>query len=204
MKLSLLKYLVITSSMLLVACSTTVKNVIVSTELQMVSNNAYQQKQAELMVTDQRLAKHIVQITKDNIVTEGSKRYFAQQALKDIITRSLTNGFKTSSLQLQPNATTKIEIVIDKAIINVVEDLVKYTANNEIVLRVIAKNNHETLTKTFKRIGTSNGPFNADMAVLERDFNQKLTKLLTDIIQNNALQEFINQKNTTLVTPYTG
>ena len=99
---------------------------------------------------------------------------------------------KKNGLQLQPLAANQFDVIIDNALISVQQELVKYTAHNEIQIRVIAKNGQKTLTKTFKISGNSNGPFKADIAVLERDFNQQLAKLLTQITQNQELREFIN------------
>ena len=57
--------------------------------------------------------------------------------------------------------------------------------------RVVINNGSGTLTKSFKITGKSNGPLKADIAVLERDFNQQLAKLLTQIVQNQEIQKFI-------------
>jgi uncharacterized lipoprotein len=189
MQSTLLKLFLITSTTLLFACSTQVKHVIVNPELSTVSNNAFQQKQAQISFTDLRRTNHIVQILRAD---EAAELYSPQEPLIDIIKTSLSAGFKTSGLQLQPLAASKIEVVVDNALISVQQELVKYTASNEITLRVITKNGQKTLTKTFKISGKSNGPFSADIAVLERDFNQQLAKLLTQVTQNKELHAFIN------------
>jgi uncharacterized lipoprotein len=190
MQSTLFKLFLITSTTLLFACSTPVKHVIVNPELLTVSTNAFQQKQAQISFTDLRRANHIVQILRTNAAAE---LYSPQQPLVDIIKKSLSAGFKINGLQLQPLASKQIEVVIDNALISVQQELVKYTANNEITLRVIAKNSNKTLTKSFKISGNSNGPFSADIAVLERDFNQQLAKLLNQITQNRELRAFLNE-----------
>lgn len=189
MQSTLLTLFFITSVTLLTACSTPIKHVIVNPELRMTNSTVYQQKQAQISFTDLRKANHIVQVLRTN---EAAELYSPQQPLVDTIKASLTASFKANALQLKPLATNKIDVIIDNALINVQQELVKYTANNEIILRVIAKSGQQTLTKTFKISGNSHGPFNADIAVLERDFNQQLGKLLTQITQNKELQLFIN------------
>ena len=189
MQSTLLKLILFTSITLLFACSAKVKHIIVTPELSVSSNNAYQQKQAQINFTDLRRSNRIVQILR---IDEAAELYSPQEPLVDIINSSLSAGFKSSGLQLQPLASNKIEVFIDNAIISVQQELLKYIANNEIVMRVVVKSGQKTLTKTFKISGQSNGPFNADIAVLERDFNQQLTKLLTQITQNDELRAFIN------------
>ncbi len=184
-----LKVSAVTLSLLLTACSTPIKNVIVNPELLATNNNAYQQKQAQISFTDLRRANHVVQVLRTN---EAAELYSPQEPLVSIINSALSAGFKANGLQLQPLAANQFEIIIDNALISVQQELVKYKAHNEIQIRVIAKNGQKTLTKTFKITGNSNGPFKADIAVLERDFNQQLTKLLTQITQNKELQQFIN------------
>jgi uncharacterized lipoprotein len=189
MPLKTLKLLFISSLTMLTACSTPVKHVIINPELRVVSSNVYQQKQAQISFSDLRRANHIIQILRTD---EAAELYSPQQPLVEIIKKSLSAGFKTSGLQLQPLAANQIEVHIDSALVSVQQTLLKYTAHNEISVRVIAKNGLKTLTKTFKISGNSNGPFSADIAVLERDFNQQLTKLLTQITQNQELKQFIN------------
>jgi len=76
-------------------------------------------------------------------------------------------------------------------LISVQQEMVKYQVNNELVIRVKVNNGTQTLSNTFKVRGTSEGPLNADIAVLERDFNQQLAQLLTQVISNAEIQHFI-------------
>jgi len=185
----LTRILLITSMSFLFACSAPIKNIIVSPELAKTNGNAYHQKQVQISFTDLRRANHIVQILRAN---EAAELYSGQEPLINIINSTLSAGLKANGLQIQPLAANQLEVIIDNALISVQQELVKYKANNEIQIRVIASNGQGSLTKTFTIKGNSNGPFKADIAVLERDFNQQLAKLLTQITQNQELQQFIN------------
>ena len=189
MNSKLTQILLIALTTLLIACSSPIKHVIVNPELLITNNNAFQQKQAQISFTDLRRTSHIVQILRDN---EAAELYSPQQPLVDIVNASLSTGLKKNGLQLQPMAANQLDVIIDSALISVQQELVKYKAHNQIQIRVIAKSGQSTLTKTFKISGNSNGPFKADIAVLERDFNQQLAKLLTQITQNQELQSFVN------------
>lgn len=171
---------------ILLGCGSTIKHIIIAPELLTKSTNTYQQKQALLTFTDLRTLNHIAQIQRPN--EEVAQLYSAQEALLPIVENTLTDAFKKNGLQIAPLAINQINVIIDKALINVQQDLVKYKATNSISLRIVIKNGESTLTKNFNINGNSNGPFNADIAVLERDFNQQLSKVLQQIVQNEEIQ----------------
>jgi len=188
MKSFIIKLLVLSSSTLLLACSTPIKHVIVSPELHLGSSNAFQQKKVQLRVSDLRQASHIVQILR---IGEAAQLYSPQQAIVDVVEQSLTSAFKANGLHIKPMAANQVEVIIDNALVSVQQEMVKYSANNQMNFRVVIDNAQGSLTKSFKITGTSNGTFKADIAVLERDFNQQLAKLLTQIVENEELQQFI-------------
>ena len=66
-----------------------------------------------------------------------------------------------------------------------------YDTKSLIVLAVTINNGNNTLTKTFKRQGTSKGPLKADTAVLEQDFNQLLRLLFNDISKDSQVIDYL-------------
>ncbi len=188
MKSVIAKYLLIISTALLLACSAPLKHVIVSPELNLGSSNAYQQKQVQISFSDLRRSNHIVQILR---IDQAAELYSPQQPIVNVVEKTLTSALKAHGLEIQPLAVNQVEVIIDSALINVQQELLKYVASNEIDIRVVINNGKSTLTKSFKITGKSNGPFSADIAVLERDFNQQLAKLLSQIVQSEELQAFI-------------
>jgi len=188
MKSIIIKLLILSSTTLLLACSTPIKHVIVSPELNIANSNAFQQKQAQLRFSDLRQTSHIVQVLR---IGEAAELYSPQQAIVNVVETSLTSALKANGLQIQTLAANQVEVIIDNALISVQQEMLKYSANNQMNFRVVINNAQGSLTKSFKITGTSNGPFKADIAVLERDFNQQLAKLLTQIVENEELQQFI-------------
>lgn len=188
MKSGIIKLLLLSSTTLFLACSTPLKQVIVSPELSITSSNVFQQKQAQLSFSDLRTTSHIVQILR---IGEAAQLYSPQQSIVSIVEASLTSALKANGLQIQPLAANQVEVIIDNALISVHQDMLKYGASNQMNIRVVIKNSQGTLTKSFKVSGTNNGPLKADLAVLERDFNQQLASLLTQIVQSEELQQFI-------------
>lgn len=188
MKLLIIKILLLSSTGLFLACSTPIKQVIISPELQLGHSNTYQQKQVQISFSDVRSAKHIVQILR---IGEATELYPSQQPIVSIVDKSLSSEFTNNGLRIQSLAINHVDVIIEKALVNVQQELVKYSTSSEIVLRVIINNGQSTLTKSFKVSGTSIGSLKADIAVIERDFNQQLTQLLTQIVQSKELQKFI-------------
>jgi uncharacterized lipoprotein len=177
---------------LLTACANKPTYVVVAPDLSITnsgsSQSAYLNKQASLTITDIRSAQHVVQILRKN---EAAEVYSSQQPLNIIVEQTLTSEFKKQGLEIHSQANNDIEIIIDNGLISVQQEMLKYQANNELVIRVKINNGSQTLSNTFKVRGTSEGPLNADIAVLERDFNQQLAKLLTQIINNAEIKRFI-------------
>ncbi|MBA6292876.1 hypothetical protein H4J58_04920 [Colwellia sp. MB3u-70] len=188
MKSSVIKVLLLSATSLLFACSAPIKQVIVSPEINVGSSNAFQQKQVQLRFSDLRRSNHVVQILRAG---EATQLYSPQQRIVDIVSTALTPALIANGLKIQPLAVNQMDVIIDNALVSVQQQMLKYSASNQMIFRVVVNNGKNTLTKTFKITGTSNGPLKADLAVLERDFNQQLTELLSQIVQSEELQQFI-------------
>ncbi|MFT5295873.1 MAG: putative lipoprotein [Colwellia sp.] len=177
---------------LLTACANKPTHVVIAPDLSITNNPSnqteYQNKQASITVTDIRRAQHVVQILKED---EAAEIYSSQQPLSNIIKQTLISEFKKQGLAINAQASNAIEIIIENSLISVQQEMIKYQVNNELVIHVKVNNGEQTLSNTFKVRGTSEGPLSADIAVLERDFNQQLTKLLTQIISNVEIRNFI-------------
>lgn len=177
---------------LLTACANKPTNVVIAPDLSITnstqSQNQYQNKQASIAVTDMRSAQHVVQILRKD---EAAEIYSSQQPLNSIIKQTLTSEFKKQGLEVKDQASNTIEIIIENSLISVQQEMMKYQVNNELVIRVKVNNGKETLSNTFKVRGKSEGPLRADIAVLERDFNQQLSTLLSQIINNVEIKSFV-------------
>ncbi len=182
-------------TLLLSACSSTPKSLIIAPELITSANEQaysaiYNNKIAAIDVQDLRANRHILQILRSNKAAEIIN---SAQEIKAVIKKSLTQILTRQGLTLSDNSTQKIHLFIDSALINVQQSLVKYNANNEIVLRIEIQDQDKTLNKVFRSHGKSNGPLTADLAVLERDFNQQLAQLINQIVNDKEVQQFIKQ-----------
>ena len=183
---------VITLLTLVSACANKPSHVVISPDLSITNGTSnqqmYQNKQASITITDMRSAQHVVQIIRKD---EAAEVYSSQAPLSKIIEKTLTAEFKKQGLGINTQANNAIEIIIDNALVSVQQEMMKYQVNNQLIIRVKVNNGAQTLSNTFKVRGTSEGPLSADIAVLERDFNQQLAQLLAQVINNAEIQHFI-------------
>ena len=177
---------------LLSACANKPTHVVIAPDLSITNSPStlteYQNKEASITVTDIRRAQHVVQILRKD---EAAEIYSSLQPLSNIIKQTLISEFKKQGLAINAQANNAIEVIIENSLISVQQEMMKYQVNNELMIHVKVNNGEQTLSNTFKVRGTSEGPLSADIAVLERDFNQQLTKLLTQIINNVEIRNFI-------------
>jgi len=173
---------------LLSGCASSPSHLIIAPEITTPPISQVVQKQASLKVTDMRIANHVVQILREG---EAATLFSAQERLEDIIKYSLSKHWQQQGLFIQTSAVNSIDIEIEKALISITQEMMSYQAKSEIRLTVSINNSQQTLTSTFKNHGSSNGPFKADIAVLERNFNQRLTNLLQEILINKKINDFI-------------
>ena len=172
----------------LYGCANVPSHIIIAPEIMNASNTVQSNKKAQLDVVDMRTSNHIVQIMREG---KAAILVSAQERLENTIQDTLTKHWKNQHLTLNSNAINSITISIDKAVINVEQATLEYKVQTEIILKVVVNNGSETLTSTFKNRGNSNGPFKADIAVLERNFNERLAKLLQQIIANQKINDFL-------------
>jgi len=174
----------------LAACSTAPTHLIVAPELSSIANHHYNEKQLQLNVVDMRTSNHIVQILKEG---KAATILSSQQRLEKIINKTLTEAWKNQGITFNYLSEEKINITIDKAVISVKQSAMSYDTQSEIILQVKISNAKETLTNSFKIRSNSEGPLQADIAVLERDFNQQLSRLLSNILASKDIQTFLNK-----------
>lgn len=170
------------------SCANIPNHVIVAPDIIMSPAISYHNKQAQLDVIDMRTASHVVQIMREG---EAATLIPAQERLADTIKNNLSKHWQEQGLIINDSAINSINISIEKAIISVSQATMEYTAQTEIALKITVNNGSQTLTSTFKNRGNSDGPLQADIAVLERNFNQRLANLLQQILVNKKINDVL-------------
>ena len=170
------------------ACSSAPSHLIVAPDVAVSTHLISENKHAQLTVTDMRTSNHIVQILKED---EAATILSSQERLENIIKKNLSDNWQKQGLTIAALAATSININIEKAVISVEQKTMKYNTQSEIIINVTINNGEQTLTNTFKNRGNSEGALQADIAVLERDFNQNLNALLLSILNSKDIKAFL-------------
>jgi len=170
------------------ACANLPSHLIVAPDIMVTPAINHNNKQAQLNVVDMRTVNHIVQILRKG---EAATLLSAQERLDETIRNNLATHWEKQGLSIQSNGINTINIAIEKAVISVSQETMKYKVQTEIVLKVTVSNGEKTLTTTFNNRGNSNGPLQADIAVLERNFNHRLATLLQQILASEKISNFL-------------
>ena len=179
------------------SCADNPSHLILAPELNLPTVIKYHNKQAQFNVTDLRTARHIIQVLHQG---DAAELITSQQTLSDIIKQVLTKEFENQGLNfdadivnqaVKQTVNNKIDIIIDKALISVKQDTLFYEVKSNISVRIKVKNNQQTLTKTFNSSNNNTGSLTADVAVLERNFNQQLSNTLINLLIDDEVTQFI-------------
>jgi|ETNmetMinimDraft_8_1059916.scaffolds.fasta_scaffold02871_2 uncharacterized lipoprotein len=173
----------------LAACTNTPTHLIITPVLTNTPNLQYDNKNAQLEVIDMRTASHIIQILQEG---QAATLISPRQNLAQIIQETLSKHWQNQGLNITELAKNSITVSIEKAVISVDQQTINYQSQSEIILTVQINNGQQTLTNTYTNRGNSNGPLKADVAVLERNFNQRLTRVLTEILATHKINSFIH------------
>ena len=187
MKLNFAHLGILLSLFIFSGCTTSPSHLIVAPTI-FVTPAIVHNKQIQLNVVDMRTATHIVQVSREG---EAATLISAQQRLENTIKNELSQHWNKQSLAINNHATNVVTVNIEQALISVSQETMSYKVQTEIMLKVIVNNGEKTLTSTFKNNGNSHGPWRADIAVLERNFNERLAKLLQQILANEKISHFL-------------
>lgn len=175
-------------ALLLVACSSAPTHVILAPEITQIPHHKYQNTHVSLKVVDMRASNHVVQILKEG---KAATVLSSEQRLEKLVAAVMTDTWKKQGVQFNQLSNTQVKIIIDKAITSVNQKAMSYDTQSEIIITVKIETPKQTLTNTFKSRGNSEGVLKADIAVLERDFNQNLNTLLTQIVNSKDVKSFL-------------
>ncbi|REL25677.1 hypothetical protein DXX93_03305 [Thalassotalea euphylliae] len=181
---------------LLAACSTKPSQVIVAPQISQSATPIYSGKQISLNVIDLRTSNHLIQILRKG---KPAELFSPAQSLPDALNASLNQYLTAQGLATQePNTqdgATAMTVSIEKALVSVQQSLVKYQASSEIRLLINITKGDKTYSQVLTSKGKSNGPISADVAVLERDLNQQLGKVISDLANHPELIAFMQNNH---------
>ncbi|WP_019026617.1 YajG family lipoprotein [Colwellia piezophila] len=170
------------------SCGTTPTHLIVSPQVYLAPSNLLANKVVDITVVDMRTSTHIIQILEKD---EAAVILSAELRLEDTIQDLLVSHWQRQGLVFTNPTENNMVVTIEKAIISVEQESVTYTTQSEIIIKVTIDNDKQTLTSSFKKRAYSDGALQADIAVLEREFNQHLSALLKQILISKDIEKFL-------------
>jgi len=173
---------------ILTACASEPKQMILSAQIPIYNSIAYMGKSANIRISDLRNKAYIIAIHRKG---EASELIPVNRSLIDVIGGSYKKALINSGLKNSSSSNNSIHLTIDVAKIDVDQKMVSYKTVDQLTLTVKVTSEKGIFTKTFNNKGKSDGGLSADLAVLERNFNQNMTKLLLKIINDSEIQEFL-------------
>lgn len=189
MNLKHLKVIALTSLLaILTACSSAPTHLIISPEIYLQPSNQLAGKEAQLNVIDMRTSPHIIQILEEG---EAAIILSSEQRIEDILQKVLKKEWQKQGLTFTESAQNKITVTVEKAVISVDQEAVSYDTQSEIIIKVSVDNGKQTLNSRFKNRAHSEGALNADIAALEREFNQHLNALIKQMILSKDIKTFL-------------
>jgi uncharacterized lipoprotein len=163
-------------------------HLIVEPNVMVSPSNQLAYKEAQLSVIDMRTSPHIVQILEKN---KAAVILSSLERIEDISQRVLTSQWQKQDLSFNSLAQNNMTVIIEKAIVSVEQKNMKYSAQTEIIINVKIDNGKQILTTTFKNRGYNEGSLDADISVLEYNFNQQLSTVLKEVLTSNDINTFL-------------
>lgn len=176
------------SIIILTACANTTKKMVVSPQISELKSNIYALKAAQVNVMDLRPNTHIVAVHRED---EAIELISAHDHLDTIINTLFKQSLINNGLSVNDHSANNIELIINSAEVHVYQKLMKYKTSSQLTLTAKVTSGEQTLTKTFNNKGKSNGVLSADLAVLERNFNQQISDALALIVNDTEIKQFL-------------
>ncbi|GLX79607.1 hypothetical protein tinsulaeT_29470 [Thalassotalea insulae] len=184
---SLVFSLLLTTS-LITGCASAPKQMVLAPQLMLNKSNLLANKLAQVSVNDLRNKIHIIEILQPDAAAQLIN---SASNISQVVNQHFSEALTQHGLTISPATDNHITLIINNAEITVQQALLKYTTKGQITLTAKVQSGDQVLTKTYNSKMNSEGPLKADLAVLERDFNQQLAKLLVQIASDSQIKQFL-------------
>lgn len=178
-----------TSLLLLTACASVPEQVNISTAPVNLAPK-YSNTTVSLTSRDIRDANYLIAIHK---VGDPAKLINNKASLAKLAETSLQQGWEQQGLVFDPQAEVAINLEVQVARIDVQQDAFEYMAESALIVILSVENEGQTLTKQFSRASTLTGAFNPSIPELEAKFSQQLSLLLTDIFEDQQVNDYLTR-----------
>lgn len=186
----MLRLIILSFTLLLGACAKPPTSIVLAPNFVPAIQPQISRGVVDLQIIDQRNYRHVLQLSGKGAETNLIN---ASQQPKLLVSEALTQQLKQQGYSFSPTAKHMMTVNIEQMLISLSQHSFKYTSKSNIVLSVQITNGTATLNKKFTATGQSHGPLTADIAVLERQFNQQLSNLVVEIAQDPQVTQYLTK-----------
>lgn len=151
-------------------------------------SNIYTNHTGKVLVNDLRKNAHIVEVLSSN---KPPAFINTNSSLRNVLSKQFSSQLTTQGMTVNKDALITLKFNVERARTYVNQDVLDYRSNTIIKLKVHIENPVQTLSKTFTLRATTRGALTADIDELEQEFNIQLGKLITQVVEDEQLQDFI-------------
>lgn len=102
-------------------------------------------------------------------------------------------GMTKAGYQIDPAASHSVQFQVAHLLTEVTDTTFGYDTKSRFTITVLAKNTQQTLTKVYNVRGTNEGAFSPDFATLELELNKLINELITQVLNDPELHQFLQK-----------
>ncbi|SDI58832.1 uncharacterized lipoprotein [Ferrimonas sediminum] len=175
------------AALLLGGCASTPNTLILAPDAPMVASHS-PQGQLRMETVDHRSEQYLVEIRSG----DGAAQLLSPaEPPRQLLDKGVRNALTRMGFDIDPAASTQMTLSLDRLVMEVNQTTFKHDANSQLDATVFIDNNGRQLTKRFTVRSNFNGPLKPDMSRIEREMNDRLTQLMTDIVTDAEVQQYL-------------
>lgn len=189
---SMNRIILVISSILLIACSTTPLSIKLQPTLPQIQADAspISQRIWQISSQDYRIAQYLIAITKgdDAAILVGDSQNTRLTVEKTLQQHWLNNG-----LEFTLQSSNVINIQIIELLAKIKQNSLSYDIDSNVVIKVNLATQGNSFSKVFKSHATKEAPFTASIEKTGQQLNTQLSELLNEIAKDPELNTKFQQ-----------
>ncbi|BDY06281.1 YajG family lipoprotein [Ferrimonas sp. YFM] len=175
-------------ALLLAGCASAPNTLILSPAAPIVQPGS-QQGSVALTSVDHRPEQFLVEVRKD----DGAAELLSPaEPPRQLLEQGVRDGLSKLGYRLDPAASVTMSLSLNKLVMKIDQGTFSHDATTNLVATVVVNNLGNTLTKEYRVRSSFSGPLKPEMARIEREMNDRLSQLMSDIVNDPELHEHLN------------
>ncbi|WP_169307020.1 YajG family lipoprotein [Ferrimonas sediminicola] len=175
-------------ALLLAGCASAPNTLILAPSAPMVQAGS-QQGALALTSVDHRPEQFLVEVRKD----DGAAELLSPaEPPRQLLEQGIRDGLSRLGYRIDPAATVTLSLSLDKLVMKIDQGTFGHDASTSLIATVIVDNRGRTLTKEYRVRSSFSGPLKPEMARIEREMNDRLSQLMSDIVNDPELHTHLN------------